>query len=293
MTVGVAREDRAGDTAQAEPGLLELDLVRAADGRTRVARWTQRFPQRVTTPMYVDDVAPGTAYLCVQNPTGGLFPGDHLRTRVRLGQGAALALGGQSATIVYGGGPARQDYDLVVGDGAVLEHVPGTAIPHPGADLYQRSHVRLDGDAVYLGWERLASGRIARGERHAYRSLDCRTEVVADGRCLAVDALRLDTRTGDPDRHGVTGGRDYVVAVVVAAPRRPDRLDRLAGELAVLLDASTDPVGAVSALPGGAGLIVRLLGARAPAVRRTLAGIWLAARRTLVDRQGIPRRILR
>ncbi|MDQ4117471.1 MAG: urease accessory protein UreD, partial [Actinomycetota bacterium] len=173
MTVLVA-PDRDDRTERAEPGLLELDLVRATDGRTRVAGWAQRFPQRVTTPMYVDDSAPGTAYLCVQNPTGGLFPGDHLRTRVRLEPGAGLQFGGQSATIVYGGGPARQSYDVVVGDGAVLEHVPGTTIPHPEAELYQRSRVRLDGDAVYLGWERLASGRIARGERHAYRLLDCR-----------------------------------------------------------------------------------------------------------------------
>lgn len=292
MTVAVA-PDLADDTERAEPGLLELDLVRAADGRTRVARWAQRFPQRVTAPMYVDDAAPGAAYLCVQNPTGGLFPGDHLRTRVRLATGAGLQLGGQSATIVYGGGPARQSYDFVVADGAVLEHVPGTTIPHPDAELYQRSRVRLDGDAVYLGWERLASGRIARGERHAYRLLDCRTEVVADGRCLAVDTLRLDTLTGDPDRPGVTGGHDYVVAFVIAAPRRPDRLERLADELAVLLDASTDPVGAVSSLPGGAGLVVRVLGTRAPAVLRVLATTWLAARRTLADRPGIPQRILR
>ncbi|BBG02652.1 MULTISPECIES: urease accessory protein UreD [Pseudonocardia] len=275
------------------PGLLDVELVLAADGRTRVERLVQRFPQRVTTPMYLDPAAPGTAFLCVQNPSGGVFAGDRLTTRLRAAPGAGVQLSGQSATQVYAGGAAGHDYRLIVEPGAVLEHVPRTTIPHRDCDYRQQVHVELRGDGTYLGWDVLAAGRIGHGERFAFRAVDLRTSVSCDGVPVATEALRIVPARRHPAEPGVLGGWDYAATVLLVAPARARSVwVELADELATTCELRPDRVAAVSELPDGAGLVVRILAGRAPAVHGALRETWAIARRILLGRSSMPERIL-
>ena len=80
------------DRASARTGCSTLRLRRAApDGRTVLAERRQRFPLRMTVPMYLDAGDRGMAFVYVQNPTGGVFAGDRLASRVDARPGRARA----------------------------------------------------------------------------------------------------------------------------------------------------------------------------------------------------------
>jgi urease accessory protein len=141
----------------------------------------------------------------VQNPTGGIFPGDRLHTRVATGTGTGLQLTGQSATQVYAGHDtghdskgAEQHYDFKLSAGSVLEHIPRNTVPHARSSYRQTTRISLAGDAVYLGWETVAAGRIGHGEQFAFDTYQTRTFVECDGQTLARDTVRLEPGQVDP-----------------------------------------------------------------------------------------------
>ncbi|MGH2870596.1 MAG: urease accessory protein UreD, partial [Solirubrobacteraceae bacterium] len=82
-------------------GLLELRAATDGYGRTYLAEHQQRFPLRITTPMYLDPGDRGMAFCYVQNPTGGVFAGDLLVERLVVEPGARLHVTSQSATKLY------------------------------------------------------------------------------------------------------------------------------------------------------------------------------------------------
>jgi urease accessory protein len=286
----------AGPPGDPNAGLLELRLVRDQRGRTRIAVLRQHFPQRVTVPMYLDPDGPGSAMLCVQNPTGGVFPGDRLRTRMRLDEGAGLLLTAQSATQVHAGHrtgqEAAQEYELHLGEGSVLEHAARTTVPHARSGYRQRTRIRLAEGSVYLGWDSVAAGRVGHGERFAFHRFraDCTVEYA--GAVLSRDTVRLEPGRRDPGRPGLLAGHDLLCTVLLLAPGRPAELDRLHERLRARLDGPGATVsGAVSPLPGGCGLALRLLARRAPALAGALASVWTAARAELLGRYRLPERV--
>lgn len=265
-------------------GLLELDLIRGRGDRTRIAASTQRFPQRITAPMYLDEEDPGMAFLCVQNPTGGVFPGDRLHTAVTVRPRARLHLTAQSATQVYSGGaPAQHDYRFEVHDGALVEHFPKTTIPHKSAHLIQSTRIDMLGDSVFIGFDTMAAGRIGHGERFEYGSLRADTTVSVDGTLRSFDALRLEPRERDPGGYGRLAGHDYLATLLVLAPKRS--LQPLAATFNNTLRRSPGAIGAASTLPDAIGVSVRFLSDRAPTVHNIFLDLWSDARRILLSRR--------
>ncbi|GAA4989949.1 urease accessory protein UreD [Kineococcus glutinatus] len=261
--------------------LLDIDVLRAPDGRTRVAALTQQFPQRVTAPMYLDEADRGMAFLCSQNPTGGSFPGDRLRTRVLTRGGSRLHLTGQSATQVYAGASSHR-YEFTVAPGALLEHLPKVVIPHAGSEHDQLVRVDVAEGGTFVGWDSVAAGRIGSGERFAYTRFRSVTEVYSGGALAARDVVDLRPGGSDVLAPGALAGRDYLATFFVVTPGAPCA-DLAAGLHEELLRAP-GVLGAVSTLPSGAGLAARLLARRAPAINAALLALWGCARRTLLLR---------
>ncbi|MHC9295237.1 urease accessory protein UreD [Mycobacterium sp. LTG2003] len=264
-------------------GALHVDLVADPAGRTRVARLVQQFPQRVTAPMYLDPDDPGRAYLCVQNPSAGVFPGDRLRTCVSAARGTRLYLTSQSATQVFAphagsaDDVARADFDFRVADGAVVEYIPKTVIPQSSSRYRQQTSVSVETGGVFIGWESLAAGRIGHGERFRYHSYDLRTTVSCDGVVLARDRMLLCPTATDVTGAAMLAGYDYFAAMTVVAPGGD-----VTGLIEALRTVATDEVPCgVSALPGGVGATVRVLGHRAPALAGAEQALRAAARRAL------------
>ncbi|MGE2731626.1 urease accessory protein UreD [Mycolicibacterium vaccae] len=260
------------------PGELVVEVVADAHGNTRAATLRQRYPQRVTMPLRCDPRHPGSATLCVQSPSGGAFSDDLLSTEVHCGSGTHLHLTTQSATQVFAGdGPgARQQVRMTVRTGAVLEYYPGTVIPHRDSLFTQQVDVDVETGGVYLGWEALAAGRIAHGERYAFDRYDAAFLLRVDGRPVARDrqVIRPAQAPG-----GLIDG-DYLATFVAVAPGRDIEplLDELRSRLGDLAGCSAG----AGRLPHDAGVFLRLTASGAPELRRAQRQLFDSARAALV-----------
>ena len=264
-------------------GLLALRVRRDQAGRTALVERRQRFPLRTTMPFYLDAAAPDMAFVYVQNPTGGVFAGDHLEMEVTAEVGARLHVTTQSATKLYRseGAEAYQLTRFTLAAGAYLEHIPDPLIPQRGSRYRQRVVVDLDETATFIGAETIAPGRRAFGERFTYALLDLTTEIRCRGRGLLAERLRFEPSRARPDRSGALGGSDYLVTVIAIAPARDADTVIVAVERALAEHPHLEA--AAGEAPHGAGVIVRLLAPSAPQAMRGLRIIWGALRLSLID----------
>ncbi|SNT29704.1 urease accessory protein UreD [Rhodococcoides kyotonense] len=270
-------------------GKLAIDVVCGRNNRTRIAKLEQRFPQRITVPMYLDSEDPGMAFLCVQNPTGGAFPRDRIRTDIGVGTGCRLHLTAQSATQIYAGDElSTHDYRFTLSDGSLVEHFPKVAIPHAHSRFTQSTTIDMTGDSVFIGSESVASGRIGHGERFLYDAYKSRTAIEIDGTLQAVDNVRLEPGTR-PTGLGAVASRNYYSSFLVVAPQRD--LDYLKKEFNFVLRESLDVVGAASMLPNSIGVSARFLTDRAPTTQATTHALWDVARRVLLGRSPLTPRM--
>lgn len=269
-------------------GLLDLRFERSASGGpSRLVERRQRFPLRLTVPLYLDPAEPGMAFVYVQNPTGGVFPGDELTTAVTAGEGTAVHVTTPSATKLYrgSGATARADFAFRVGRDGYLEHVPEILIPHAGSRYVQQSRVELAAGSAFVGVERVAPGRFARGELFQYEFLELRTAAYsAEGSELCVDRLVLEPARMPPLRRGLLGSSPYLGTILVLAPGRDGEA------IAAALDEAVSGRGAAAALPFGAGALARVLAPSAVALRATVEAGWAVARRLLLGSQPPPAR---
>lgn len=268
-----------------QDGVLDVALRRDACGRTVLGSLHQRFPLRLTVPLYLDACDPAMAFLYVQNPTGAVFGHDRLSTTVSAGPGSRVHLTTQSATKIHRmvEGLGVSDVALTLAPDSYLEQVPDPLIPQAGSRYRQRTVVDVDASACYIGCETVAPGRRLHGERFAYDGLSLQTEVRVHGQAVCVDRLELCPGEDSPERAGVLRDHHYLVSVLVVAPELE------AFPLAADLDGSIaqDPglVGGAGALPDGVGALARMLAADAPQARSALHRVWAQARMAL---RGLP-----
>jgi urease accessory protein len=268
-------------------GDLALDYVRQGS-RTILAHSRCCSPWHVSPPIQLDDSA--CIYTPLLNPSGGLVGGDRLSVRATLGQGAHVLFSTPSASRVYRslGETAVQTIELTVGSGAILEWVPDVTIPFAGSRFRQAVHVALAPGATVLLWDAIASGRVARGERWAFTSLENEIRVVtAAGRSV------LERYALAPSAHGVgrAAAWDYVGSLyLIGDGVDAERWKRVETQLAAVLDARPGAVlGGVSE-PAVPGLAVKLVAKSAPDFNDTLDELWQAIRLTLWN---LPRPALR
>jgi len=271
-----------------QSGLLELHASTDGHGRTYLADQRQRFPLRITAPMYLDPGDPGMAFCYVQNPTGGVFAGDRLCERLVVDAGARLHVTSQSATKLHrmDGGEACQEIQCRVGAGALLERLPDVLIPQAGSCFVQRTDVEVEDLGVFIAAETVAPGRIAYGERFQYQLLDLRTEVRQQSRVLCVDTLRLEPRRMAPTRLGLLGASNYLASLLVIAPGNDG--EELAASIDAALARFGEVRGAAGHLPEGIGAVARILADSAPSAARGLREAWRVVRGRLLG-LSIPR----
>ena len=265
-----------------QPGERGIEVVADSAGRTRTASLRQRYPQRVTMPLHCDPTHPGAVTLCVQSPSGGTFSDDDLRTAVVCRGGSHLRLTTQSATQVFAGdgAGARHRLDFTVDRDAVLEYYPGTVIPHTDSTFAQTIDVDVETGGLYLGWEAVAAGRIAHGERYGYRTFDSAILARVDGRAVARDRQMI--RPGVDALCLLEG--DYLATLLVVAPGSD--IEALLGRLRATLEDRSGCSGAAGRLPSQAGVFIRLVAQRAPDLHRARTDLFAAARAELLHRKG-------
>lgn len=276
----------SGDTLTSvgRVGELTLDYIRNGHG-TVLSNSRCRSPWHLLPPINLDDT--GCAYTLLLNPSGGLVGGDHLSLQVTLGADAHVLLSTPSANRVYRSveEPSVQTVSLAIGPGAVLEWMPEVTIPFAGSRFRQTIHVMLQPAATVLLWDAMASGRVARGERWAFASMENEIRIATASGEYLLDRYHL-TSPGGPAGMGLANEWDYVGSLYVVNDMVTAKSwESLKNAIAAILEkcpAST--LGGVSqpALPG---LVVRLVARSAHDLNTTLEATWNAVRLHLWDSQ--------
>ncbi len=250
-------------------GRLELELA-PREGVTRPARALAAPPVQLSRVRYDDPRAPGRAAFTLLH-LGGVLAGDRAHMRVELAPGAEAELQMAAATQVLQmpAGAAAHTIELRLGAGSRLAWLAQPLILFAGARFSQSTYVTLAPGARLALLEVLVPGRLARGERYAFASYQSRLEVCDQaGRCLLAERALLE-----PGRLplGVPGaladtpvlGSLYLLGDLPGADA-----------LAAMLHDPADPNLGVSALPNGAGVLVRALGAAPSQVHGRLMAIY-------------------
>ncbi|BDW85663.1 urease accessory protein UreD [Roseicyclus marinus] len=208
--------------------------------------------------------APEVVFL---NTAGGLTGGDRLDYRLEIGAGAQVVGTTQTAERAYrsAGGAARVETRLVVGPGARLHWLPQEVILFEGAALDRLLVAEMAGDAELVTLETLVLGRAAMGERLRDLQLRDRREVIRDGRCAMVEAIRLGPEDMDRAGHAGLNGAVAVATLSLFARDAEDRLARLRAVLPV-----EGPVRAAASAWDGR-VVARFMAAEAWPLRQAVA----------------------
>ncbi|MFI9359574.1 urease accessory protein UreD [Kitasatospora sp. NPDC053057] len=265
-------------------GLLELAFERIG-GRTELTGHYQKSPLQIMRPLYFDPARPDLAVTFLMSTGGGILQADRLRTDIRCGADTAVHLTTQAATKVY-----RMEHDyatqlvnLEAGPGAYVEYLPEPVIPFVDSRFYQRTVLTVDAGATVLVGETVLAGRLARGERNAYRVFASDLEVRRPGgELVALDTVRLEPSGGGVAGPAVLGGHDVMSSLYVLSPLAPAA--RIADVLHEAL-AERGLLYGVSVLPQDSGAWLRLLDSDTRACAVALRAAWDAVRRLLI---GVP-----
>jgi urease accessory protein len=266
--------------------MLQL-VLGTAGSRTVVKDRYAHAPLQVMRPIYLDDT--GTAYIYVLNPCGGILGGDTYTLRVTLEPGAHACITTPAATQIYTAreAPARQQVDFRLGDGAVLASLPGQIIPFAGAAFHQQTTVRLGNGALAFLGEILAPGRLARGERFAYREYRSDFQVVdAAGDIVVLERMRLCPSQQHLATLGLFEGYAYLGSFF-ALGSRDAFPDDLADRLHALLADRQGVMASATALACG-GVAARLLGTDHHGVSQAMFDLWNALRQQCLGSPAVP-----
>ncbi|HEU4324852.1 MAG TPA: urease accessory protein UreD, partial [Roseiflexaceae bacterium] len=250
--------------APPQKGTLDLLLEQAGD-RTRPTRATAAPPLQVSRARYDNPAHPGALALTVIH-LGGVLAGDRYDMRVALGPGAHASITTAAATQVYRmpEGEAEQTLRISLAPGSRLDWLPEPLILFGGSRFRQRTLVELAPGARLALLEVLTPGRLARGECFAFERYEGRVEISAPGgRLLAAERALLEPARRPPSTPGMFGDTPVLGSLYLLG-------DFDAEAAAARLHAREQPALGATPLPGGCGLLVRLLGPSPSAVQRLL-----------------------
>ncbi|MEO1537101.1 MAG: urease accessory protein UreD [Pseudomonadota bacterium] len=235
-----------------------------ADGETRLQTLRQAGSSRALFPR-----SPSLfTQMVLTNTSGGVTGGDRFRTRISVADGAAVSVTTQAAERAYRAQPGqvgRVATTLEVGHGSRINWLPQETILFDGCDFARRLTVSLEPDATALLVEPLVFGRTAMGETVRSGTVDDRIEVIASGRCVFLDRMRLSgDMAGQLARPAVAGDARAGAVVVFAAHTAEARLEPLRALL---------PKTGGASLLQPALLVARLLSEDAFELRRSLVPV--------------------
>ena len=250
-------------------------------GRTRITNLACRPPLQVLRAHHAEPARPDLASVILASPAGGILQGDLVTIDIRVGPGARLRLGTQSATRIYRTPTveAQQLVRLEVEAGGYLEYMPGPFIPYAGSTFTSSTTAVVDSRGALIIGEVVGPGRAARGEILAFERFSSRVGIErGDGELLATDAVILDRR--EPMRDvGALGPFVAIGTLLVIRPGFPASTLLDGGSPG---DRSATMVGA-SSLPNDAGAWFRALTGQLGEAVRIIAAAGEAARRVLLE----------
>lgn len=266
---------------------LRLRAV-ARGGKTVVPELFATMPFKVMHPLavaadalpgYMGDTAP--AQVMIMSVSAGIMAGDEQHMAVSVDSGAALQVTTQAFEKIHrmdDDARATRSTHLAVASGAYLDYSPLPQIPFADSAFTSETTIELaDRTACLVYGEILSCGRVARGERFAYRSYRNRVTVTCAGEPIFVDNTVYEPGVDGTDLAGLgfyEGYTHLANLVAVNLDISEDCFSAVRSYLldtcgvigaAALVDEAEDPddvIGGITRLASG-DCLIKLLGRRA------------------------------
>ena len=256
-------------------GTLELAFDKhGAPGATRIARLHQAAPLRALFPETCRMDLPVAALTAT---CGGFTGGDHMTTRIEIGENASAMAVAQAAEKLYRSraGETRICIDLRVDAGGWLEWLPQETILFDGARMRRDNRIDLAGDAALLAGEILVFGRAARGERMNRGLIHDGWSIRLDDRLVWADRFHAedDMLAAALEHPAALAGVRAAAMLVHAGPDAASRLPLIRE----VLDAEPTGLGCAATVVNGV-LIARWLALDAMDLRPSFAAAWTVLR---------------
>ncbi len=268
--------------AVARPWRADLALRFRRDTVRTVCQARHAGPLRLQKPLYPEGDAICHAVLI--HPPGGIAGGDALALDVDVERDAHALLTTPGATKWYkaNGRQASQQVRLAVS--GRLEWLPQEAIVFDAADARAAIDIELDDGAAMIGWDMIALGRHAAGERFATGLYAQRIRVSVGGRLLWHERTRVTGGDAVCDSPVGLGSR-HVFGCLWAAG---------AGVAEIDVEELRSPLPACAAAPtrlAPALLVARVVATGTAAARDALLPLWSALRPRLFGVAAQPPRL--
>ena len=249
----------------------EIDC-RLVEGNAALVRCCSRAPLKFLTPNPVGRAAS----VVMSSFGGGLVAGDEVSVVANVQRDAACILSTQSAGKAYrsDGRTSSQSLDATIAEGALLAVLPDPLCCFADARFAQRQTFELSARANLVWLDCFTSGRWARGERWAFRSLQSRTDIRIDGQIVLRETIRLDHTLHTIEDPMRVGGYDCYATLAIVGPQLHAMADAAERLIAALPADRTTTQQLVSCTRlDEHGVIVRVLGQASQSVLHTLRPI--------------------
>lgn len=275
----------AQQMSRSKHGRLKLEFLCDPHGRTYLGGQFSSYPFHICRPFYLDDgPAKNMATVYLQSCSGGLYTEDSLRTSITAGPGAQAHVTTQASTIVHQSarGPACQQTEIKVAEGALLEFTPDPIILFPGAHLRSSLQLSLADTASAIVFDSFLAHDY-RGRSGVFDLIENDLSVSGlNGEPLAIDRFRFSGADFAAALTGQMGSYACHGSFLAIAPQ---------ADIAALLAASRSAVAAdqdsltgVSLLPDERGISARILSKDAVGLKSVQHCLWEVSRQAITGK---------
>lgn len=278
-----------GSATPGKTGYLKLHFERR-DDRSILADLDRRTPFMAQRALYCDPGLPALPHVFLITTSGCLLQGDRLALDISLGVNAQAHVTTQAATKIHtmDANYAAQTQTITLADGAYLEFLPDSVIPHREARFASDTRIVMAPTATLLYAEVLHCGR-----KHHHRDEPFGFTVYAstvaatrpDGIELFTERLVIEPALRNPREAGVMGSFDVFGNAILLTT--PEVATRVHAALPAGVDAAAGLAFGVCRLPNDAGLIYKVLGVESAPVKDRLREFWSLAREAVLG-VGVP-----
>jgi urease accessory protein len=266
-------------------GALTVKLEYDEDRRKTIVRdLYTKGPIHAQRALYLEESIPSMAYMYIMSTSGGILQGDRYRMDIALSKGAKVHITTQGATRIYRmeRNYATQIVNVDLEADTYFEFIPDQIIPYRNSRFYQTLKMRVHDSATMVYSEMVVPGRVASGESFEYDM--CYLKAIGLNQ---VDQLRftdiaiLEPRERNLSQMGVLSNRTVVGSVYVLCPT--SAVKSIKDDLNSILSNNTEVVSGASIMPYNSGIIVRLLGDGASALRAAIFDVVRVVRKTILN----------
>lgn len=266
-------------------GALTVKLEDDSDRRKTIVRdLYTKGPLHAQRALYLEESLPSMAYMYIMSTSGGILQGDRYRMDIALSKDACSHITTQGATRIYRmeRNYATQIINVDLGANSYFEFIPDHIIPYRNSRFYQTLKMRVHDTATMIYSEMVVPGRVASGESFEYDI--CYMKAVGLNQ---VDQLRftdiaiLEPRKRNLSQFGILSDRTVVGSVYLLCPT--SAVKSIKEEINSTLSLNNDVMAGASIMPYNSGMIVRMLGDGASALRTAIFDVVRITRMAILN----------